>query len=353
MSNHRHNNVKIKRRYLVWLRDAKGLSDASVSRAAASIDRFRDQSKDADFKAFHFEKARTFKRWLEKQKNKQTGQPSSAGAIDGILRDLKAFFAWLADQPGYRSRIRHSDAAYFSPDKRTAKAAHGGIWRPHPSPEDVVHALRTMPSETVLQRRDRAIIAALYLIGPRDGSLITLRLANVDLQNACVHFSGPKVQTKFGKVFTVTFFPVAPFVRKIFADWVGELRRDLNFGPTDPLFPKQGVATDRAGGFRAGGIVKEPWSTAWRVAQICKAAFTAAGLPPYTPHLLRKTLVDLADRHCTTPEQFKAWSQNLGHEDVMVTFRSYGAVAPGRQRDVLLGMARGETDDDEAIVDGA
>ena len=351
MSNHRHNNVKIKRRYLVWLRDAKGLSDASVSRAAASIDRYRDQSKDIDFKAFHFEKARTFKKWLEKQKNKQTDRPLSAGAIDGILRDLKAFFAWLADQPGYRSRISYSDAAYFSPDKRTAKAAHGGIWRPHPSPEDVEHVLRTMPGETVLQRRDQAIIAALYLIGPRDGSLITLRLANVDALNACIHFSGPEVQTKFGKVFTVTFFPVAAFVRKIFEDWVTELRRDLNFGLADPLFPKQGALIDPTGGFRSGGIVKEPWSTAGRVAQICKAAITTVGLPPYTPHLFRKTLVDLADRHCTTPEQFKAWSQNLGHEDVMVTFRSYGAVAPGRQRDVLLGMTRDETDDDIIVVE--
>jgi integrase len=64
----------------------------------------------------------------------------------------------------------------------------------------------------------------------------------------------------------------------------------------------------------------------------------SAGLPPFTPHLLRKTLVDLASTRCRAPEEFKAWSQNLGHEDVLTTFRSYGAVSPGRQREVMLAM---------------
>lgn len=338
MKKHRHINTRVKRKYLVWLRDAKGLSDASVHRAAASIDLFREQSKDADFKAFHFEKARAFKRWMVSRTNPKTGKPLAAGTIDGALRDLKAFFTWLADQPGYRSKLSHSDAAYFSTDRRMSKAAHGGSWHPHPTPEDVEHAIRTMPATTLVERRDRAIMAALFLTGARDGALITLRLANVDNANSCIHFRGPEVQTKFGKVFTATFFPVGAFVRQVFLDWIAELRDRLKFGPGDPLFPKQGVAMNSEGGFQSGGLMRQPWANATRVVSICKSAFTAVGLPPYTPHLFRKTLVDLADRHCATPEQFKAWSQNLGHEDVMVTLQSYGAVAPGRQRDVLLGM---------------
>jgi hypothetical protein len=30
-------NLRIKRKYLVWLKDARGLSDATVAKAAASI----------------------------------------------------------------------------------------------------------------------------------------------------------------------------------------------------------------------------------------------------------------------------------------------------------------------------
>jgi hypothetical protein len=35
-------------------------------------------------------------------------------------------------------------------------------------------------------------------------------------------------------------------------------------------------------------------------------------------------LVLPGERICRTPEQFKAWSQNLGHEKPLMTFCSYG-----------------------------
>jgi integrase len=332
-------NTRIKRRYLVWLKEAKGLSDASIERAAASIDRWESATRHADFRSFHEEKARAFKRSLSGEKNPATARPLSAGTVDGVLRDLKAFFTWLADQPGYRSRLKHSDAAYLNPSRKTAKAAHGGRYRPFPSPEQVDHALRQMPATSLIERRDRAMFALLYLTGGRDGALITLRLANIDLTARCVHFAGHGVDTKNGKVFTTWFFPVGDWIGDILADWIAELRRDLLFGPGDPVFARQKMGLSSAGDFEAKGLDRVPYANAARVVAICKDSFSRAGLPPFTPHLIRKTLVNLANAHCATPEQFKAWSQNLGHEDVMTTLRSYGAVSQGRQRELLTGMA--------------
>ena len=54
---------------------------------------------------------------------------------------------------------------------------------------------------------------------------------------------------------------------------------------------------------------------------------------------LRDTLVQLGEQVCTTPEQFKAWSQNLGHERVMTTLTSYGTVASHRQAELIRGLA--------------
>jgi hypothetical protein len=96
------------------------------------------------------------------------------------------------------------------------------------------------------------------------------------------------------------------------ADWLGELRRDLLFGPGDPAFPRQRMGLGSNGAFEAQGFERHPYASATRVVTVCKDAFSRAGLPPYTPHLLRKTLVSLASTHCATPEQFKAWNQNLG-----------------------------------------
>jgi transposase InsO family protein len=156
-------NLRIKRRHLVWLKDAKGLSAAAVDRAAASIDRYDAHAGGADFRAFHAEQAGAFKKHLATAKNPRTGRPLAASAVDGALRDLKAFFVWLADQAGYRPKLSHAEAAYFSPSRRIAKSVRGGLWRPHPSPEQVRHVLRCMPGGTLVERRDGAILAMLLL----------------------------------------------------------------------------------------------------------------------------------------------------------------------------------------------
>jgi integrase/recombinase XerD len=48
--------------------------------------------------------------------------------------------------------------------------------------------------------------------------------------------------------------------------------------------------------------------------------------------------VQLGERVCSGPEQFKAWLQNLGHEDVMVTYRSYGEVPLSRQAEIISSL---------------
>ena len=68
-------------------------------------------------------------------------------------------------------------------------------------------------------------------------------------------------------------------------------------------------------------------------------AFVHAGLPYFNPHIFRNTLVQLGQEACKTPEQFKAWSQNLGHEKVLTTFLSYGEVACQRQGEIIRGLA--------------
>ena len=74
------------------------------------------------------------------------------------------------------------------------------------------------------------------------------------------------------------------------------------------------------GGPRVGGSCGPTWSTG--------------------PHSFRKTLAQLGERVRRTPEEFKAWSQNLGHEHVMTTFTSYGAVATSRQAEIIRRLNR-------------
>jgi hypothetical protein len=91
--------------------------------------------------------------------------------------------------------------------------------------------------------------------------------------------------------------------------------------------------------FGVAGLDRTHWSSASPIRGIFREAFLRAGLPYFNPHSFRNTLVRLGQDLCKSPEAFKAWSQNLGHEKVLTTFTSYGAVACERQSAILRCLA--------------
>jgi integrase len=147
------------------------------------------------------------------------------------------------------------------------------------------------------------------------------------------------VHTKFSKSFVTAFFPVGDDIRVVVADWVAYLRTEKLWGLDDPLFPKTKVAVGDDFRFGAAALNREHWSTAGPIRVIFKEAFAAAGLRYFNPHSFRKTLALLGGELCQTPEQYKAWSQNLGHEHVLTTFTSYGNVSTHRQAEIIRSMA--------------
>jgi integrase len=89
------------------------------------------------------------------------------------------------------------------------------------------------------------------------------------------------------------------------------------------------------GGFRPTGLAHHGWATTQPIRDVFHRAFEASGLPYYNPHSFRDMLVRYAMTLDLTPEQMKAWSQNLGHSDVLTTFTSYGQVPVHRQGDLI------------------
>jgi len=87
------------------------------------------------------------------------------------------------------------------------------------------------------------------------------------------------------------------------------------------------------------GIDRKAWASASPIRAIFKQAIGVAGLLYFHRHRFRSTLVQLSYTPCQTPEEVKAWSQNLGHEGVLTTFCSYGTVAPGRQGEIIKNLS--------------
>ena len=236
------------------------------------------------------------------------------------------------------------------PSEKDARIARAVREKPFPTLEQMHHVLATMPGDTEIERRDRAIVALLLLTGARDGALASLRLKHLDLAAGALRQDAEDVKTKFAKTFTTYFFPVGGEAVEIIGEWVTYLRRDRLFGDNDPLFPRTLMTTGQDGGFVTAGIDRQSWTTAAPIRQLFRRAFEQAGLAYFNPHSIRDTLVQLGERTCRSPEEFKAWSQNLGHEQVLTTFTSYGTVGAHRQAELIRGLGR-TSQPDQAVAD--
>ena len=223
MQKHLPKNERIKRKFRLWYQDAKQKAPHSVDQAMAAIALFEASTGFRDFAAFHIEQARKFKRDQLESLNPETRKPLAKATAKARLDTLKAFFLWLADQPGYRSRIKYADCEYFNMSANDARIASAKRDRPAPDLAQVHHVLATMPGHTPVQKRDRAIIAFALLTGARDDAIASLSLKHVEIQARRVLQDARDVRTKFRKTFETWFFPVGGQAEAIVRDWVGFL----------------------------------------------------------------------------------------------------------------------------------
>lgn len=255
------------------------------------------------------------------------------------LRDLRAFFMWLAREPGFRSHIAYADADYFNlPDKDRA-VARAQREKRVPTIDQVHRVIAAMPAATPLDRRNRALIAFAMLTGARIAALASFRLGHVDIAGGFVEQDARSVRTKAAKTFRTFFMPVDKEALAIVAAWINELARDHLWGSGDPLFPATEIGLAPDGGFAPVGLARRCWASSEPVREIFRHAFAGADLPYFNPHSFRAMLVRHAMTLNLSPEAMKAWSQNLGHADVLTTFTSYGSVPVHRQGELIRALA--------------
>jgi integrase len=338
MRKHSPDNERIKRQYFAYLKEAKRHSDPTVDAAAKALHRFEEYTKFREFKAFHFEQAIAFKKHLAEQKAEQSGERLSKATLYATLTQLKRFFQWLAWQPGYKSGFKYSDAEYFNLSDKDTRIATAQREQRVPTLEQIKHVIRTMPANTEIERRNRALLTFTLLTGARDSAIASMKLKHLDLIEKRVFQDARDVKTKFSKSFNTYFFPVGSEFESILADWVSYLRSEKLWGNDDPLFPATRIVLGADRQFGVAGLNRVHWSTASPIRKLFREAFSQAGLPYFNPHSVRNTLVRLGQDLCQSPEEFKAWSQNLGHEKVLTTFLNYGAVGCDRQSEILRGL---------------
>lgn len=338
MSKFNAENERLKRRYIDYLKESDGLDEKSLDKVRAALARFEECTKHKSFKKFHIDQARQFKDALARAKNIH-GKPLSLSTTDATLRLVKGFFRWLAGQQGFKKVLTYSDANYFNNNRKDARAAHAARPAQVPTTKAAYHAFQGMANETEVQRRDKAIFACLMITGARVGAVASFRLKHVNLIDGSVFQDGREVNTKASKTFTTWFFPMHPDYLACFTEWVTYLRDVRLFGPEDALFPKP-ERTLVDGKFSFETLSREPYANTSQINAVFRNAFTQVQLPPYTPHSVRKLLVnELSARDLPLATQ-KAWSLNLGHENFTTTVSAYLHMPSDRQGELMRGIKR-------------
>jgi site-specific recombinase XerD len=201
MRKHSPVNERIKREYFAYLKEAKRHCEPTVDAAAKAIHRFESYTKYRDFKTFHVEQAIAFKKHLAEQKGQQSGERLSKATLHSTLTQLKRFFEWLAREPGYKSRLKYSDAEYFNLSEKDTRVATARREQRVPTLEQINHVIDSMPTATEIDRRNRALIAFTLLTGARDSAIASMKLKHVDLVANCVSQDAREVKTKFSNDF--------------------------------------------------------------------------------------------------------------------------------------------------------
>src|ERR1700722_10940898 len=94
-------NDRVKRDYLIWLKEAKQRSASTVEQARHAIDRLEIYTGFKDFGTFNKEQALAFKRALLGTTAKRSGKPMSIATVHHTLQAIKEFLAWLQGRQEY------------------------------------------------------------------------------------------------------------------------------------------------------------------------------------------------------------------------------------------------------------
>ncbi|UYP69559.1 hypothetical protein OIU14_07505 [Thalassobacter stenotrophicus] len=110
-------NERLKRQFIDYRKYARQLSDKSLDRELAALERFDVWNGRKDFARFHIQWAMGFRNHLETAKG-ANGKPLSKSTLRAMLATMREFTIWLSQQDGFRSRIRTADADYFKLSRR-------------------------------------------------------------------------------------------------------------------------------------------------------------------------------------------------------------------------------------------
>jgi len=206
--------------------------------------------------------------------------------------------------------------------------------------EEIIDTIRKMPSDTEIEKRDKAMISLNFLTTPRISALQTLRIGCVKYdksQDAWFLFQDPKiVETKLANTIKSFFVGNNQEIYKSVFDWI-EYLKIQGFTENDYLFP---AFTPSFSKEKEPILIleKQKIKSQSTIRRIFATAFEGNGLAYINPHSFRHSITRKAMEMPNSPLLISALNQNFGHRFDSVIISSYGTIAENMRVRVLKGF---------------
>lgn len=325
-----------------WQKSAGHLDRKTVDAYLRAVRRFEDYLGVKPFADLTVDDCASFREHLKDLQSK--GQLSTS-SVRHVASQVTKFLEWVVAEPAGKSLNRNITTSLQLPKKFNQPGIERE--RPYPTIDQAVEMLRCMPCETPHARLRKALFALICMTGLRADAATTLRRCDIDLDARTVRQDARHARAKNGKSFVVHWFPVPDDFAAAVTSYVNELDA-FGLRPDDALFPLDADLKMLLDNGRSSGT---PFK-ARRSSKVATEAFAAHGNPaffPYSPHSARDMLVALGSQLCTTSEQHKAWSQNLGHDDIVTTERYYGRMDAQRVGATLASIGSKDNGSSEMV----
>lgn len=319
-----------------WLKFSGRWDTKTINAKLASIRKFEAFCSGKPFLRVTTEDATRFRESLKSRVEATQGERSKVSTVRHCASHLRTFFKWLVDQRGYNS-LSKSLPDYFVLPKKFEALSLSRDDRALPSDEEVVEMIEHMPTVSLRERRDRAMVAIAFLAALRADTLTTLRLMHLNISNRVVIQDAAVSRTKNGKSLRINWFPLPSIFADVVEDWLNELV-GLGFAKDDALFPEERSLQMRSR-FLIGGNVPVMKST-YAVALAFRSASQLIG-KQFSPHTAKHYIGRLGLKLCKTIEEQAAWSANMGHDGMEITRRYYQKMSQRHVDDVFEQFDRG------------
>ena len=320
-------NEEIKQDYRFYLkhqRDFK-LNNDSIKDKMSKIDKYDEFFNYADFIEFDTNKGiEYYNHLLGRFENGQL----EMSTVLSYLNTIKEFLNWYFDNHKVKSKkTLIASLVTLEPKDEHRRLAQRLEYVEYPS-QDEFEQIISFSEETILDKRDKAILTFLYISGARISAVATATIKSID-EKKMIFFQDPLegIKTKRSKHIISILLKFDKKYYECIRSWINFLKVECGFRGIDPLFP---VVKD---------VVKKNFMNGeadYRkmIAKRCRDVL----LPEYHPHAFRHAHIYKALSYVRNGWQLRALSQNVGHESLMTILEKYAKMKPEEYMRVLDDM---------------